>query len=381
MILRTVFLSLVFGGASALASGFSTNGAPPSTDQNNVWFLGKQTVEYCVQSGSSLGSAEASALVRESIDDWIRFFRKHQLDQMEFSDLSGGRNLGLALDFREIPKCDKPGEQIRFLFGLETKEIQEALKLQHLTYGLAYREKYNHQTLRTGGQVWVRGLPFGPKHAKHILLHELGHVFGMDHNSVYVMHEKAADAVRGMARSPQEFGQIEATTWPYRLLDRQTVEFSAHGRKNGRYEPNFVIVFLRDLFGFARDGFHSATLSLSLARGPGTFWDASFSFQDFSTGDTKQLTGRLRLKENRSSFKGLRGPSLYTNWGTTLMHHKYLDNNPSGMEAEGSMQFGGKSFPAIMERKNGLGVRLYLPHVDQWWSTEYYFNSAYGRDP
>lgn len=313
-----IFLFLFLAAGPAFSSGFSTNGGTPSADQGNVWFLGEEPVEYCVESLRSENRSAAAAMVREAIDDWIAFFHKYELDQFSFGALAGKPGLKLALNFREVEKCTRPEHQIRFLFGVKTPEVERALETEVNAFGLALRRPYDHQTYRTGGQVYLRELHFTGSRLKHLILHELGHVFGMEHDSVFVMDERVVDLVRGLTNSYTELGKIESTTWPYRLQEKQRIDFSANGRKEGRYEPNFVIVFLRDLFGFPKDGFHSAGLDLSFEGGPAPSWLASFRFE-----------------------------------GTT--------------------------YPAVLEQRKGLILRIYVPQVDMWWSTENYVSSYYSR--
>src|SRR5207245_511209 len=74
------------------------------------------------------------------------------------------------------------------------------------------------------------------------LLHQLGHVFGMPHNSVFVMDEHVAGTFfETESQVPFErdwyadpilpflFGHIESPSWPYRWREGESLELTFNG--------------------------------------------------------------------------------------------------------------------------------------------------------
>jgi hypothetical protein len=154
-------------------------------------------------------------------------------------DLGGGRRAGLALTFRPVALCDAPERQLQFAFGIRPQPIEEYISTVHAApLSLALRGPYDYATFRTGGIVWVERIGAPPPYVKHLLLHELGHVFGMKHNSVFVMDERVADLVKfhGAGQLPDmssHFGHIEDAAWPYTIRPGQVLEpYSGYQREH-----------------------------------------------------------------------------------------------------------------------------------------------------
>ena len=65
---------------------WSGNGGGDQTSEN-IWFLGDEPVEYCLfrANGYPLSDEELSDLVRQSIDQWLKFFKDWRLDRKNFA--------------------------------------------------------------------------------------------------------------------------------------------------------------------------------------------------------------------------------------------------------------------------------------------------------
>ena len=383
------FAVLMFLTAQARA-GISTNGTSFVVDQNNVWNLGAAPVEYCVDThrGFPLSRETTRRIVRESFDDWRKFFVKHGLDRMEFDQLPGGRALGLSLEFREVESCGESSERIRFVFGAITPEISKALEHQEHALGLTIRGDYDHESLRNGGIVWVRSSPISESAYKHLILHEVGHVFGMEHDSVYVMDSKTAENVSLRQRNQILLGQIESPTWPYRLRDGDTIDFTFIGRKSGNYEPNFLLPFLRETIEFAREGFHGVTLSVKARQGMAAAWDLKLAFKELDSGREAAFEGAFGIRPMvQNLVRGTRGPVLYTKWSCSacspsgLSYARYLDPRPSGLAADGYFKRNGRVYPASLTptggQHGGLSLKMFVPEKSGWWTVDGYWGTSY----
>ena len=210
-------LSLIIVSPIAFA-GISTNGSVLTLEENNVWFLGSKPIEYCIENNNRVPTTKIREIVRTSIRQWQQFFKKYELDKKEFQNLAGFRNLKVALQMHEVATCTKPSEQLRFLFGVETNEVFQALAKDEGALALATRGDYDHVTYRNGGQIYVGSFENDAVKIHQMVLHELGHIFGMAHDSVSVMDSRLAYQILERRSPPPSFGVIETPRWPYRAL-------------------------------------------------------------------------------------------------------------------------------------------------------------------
>lgn len=367
-------------------AGISTNGGNITTDQDNVWYLGDKTINYCVERNPtfSINLSEGRQLIRESINDWVLFFRKYELDQMMFNNLKNGMNLKLSLQFNEIDKCNDDPELLRFELGADDADVKRALALdnQANALALAIRQDYNHETYRNGGRIWIRSANLNKHQVKHLLLHELGHIFGMAHDSVFVMDTQIADMVRTKSQD-QFFGQIESAGWIYDLNSGDTVNITAGGRIGKNAEPNFILLGFTEIFGFNRNNGHEAKMHVERGSSPFPMWDAKLTFREVETDRLVEMKGKLLFSEAyQDNIKGNKGPVLYTDWhcskcGKWGSHYRrQLDPRPIGLESAGRFIYNGVAYPAILENRKGLLLRVFITSTTLWWTTQKYFSSA-----
>ena len=375
---------IAFSIATESVAGISTNGSTVIKDQHNVWFLGDAPVEYCVEVADDFSADREAAklIVREALDDWRRFFAKYQLDQMLFPMLRDGRSLGLSLVFIEIEKCQKPAEQVRFIFGSIDEDVKAALVLEEGAVALAARHEYDHRSYRNGGLIFLRDKGLAREEIKHLVLHELGHVFGMAHDSVHVMHERTAEMILQLKMPKSLLGQIESPTWPYRLEHGSVIDFTAAGMRVNGFEANTLLVYLGELFGFARAGTHSAQLVAKESRGARTIWEMSLVFAERETGKQVRMDGFFGIRPMVSDkVRGIQGPSLYTQWpcdfcgsSGVLSQRRYLDTRPSRLEADGYFKLDGLVLPASLEHRAGTLLKIFVPNRG-WWRSDGYATS------
>lgn len=182
-----------------------TNGAWISSggelfkDSNNPWFIrNTPEVRYCVQfdhAGISTSEETATRILRMAIDYWKAELGKFQKDQ------TGSANFPwLGIGIQDFVRTDCDGkQQLAFKFGFGTLDENEILYLKNpLQYAsLAVRTEYDRENLRGRGFIFVAS-DRGPNRYEgdtelieepwqhdgllyRILIHELGHVFGIPH--------------------------------------------------------------------------------------------------------------------------------------------------------------------------------------------------------
>ena len=373
----------------AAYAGISTNGGAFTEDQNNVWNLGDRPVPYCVEVHPDfpLSNQEVESVIRESIDNWRAFFVKYGLDKLKFSSLTGNDARGLSLNFQRTDECST-NETIQFKIGVMGKLVDRALDSGgHAGLGLAIRQTFDHATYRNGGIVWIRNWPFDRASFKHMVLHELGHIFGMEHDSVHVMDAKVADRILDCVATPELLGRIETPTWPYKFINNETIDFTFIGRKAEKSEPNYLLTALTNEFGFNTDHSHKLSLLPRRLSPPFYGWKLTLEIQELQTLRTIRLQGLFRASLPRyNSWDGMRGPVLYTTYycphcgpnGARKLRH--LDPESGDMEAPGVFireDQPSNVYPAVIDIKKGLSLQVFIPSESDWWSTIHYLGTYY----
>jgi len=186
---------------SALRGGWVSSGGELFKDANNPWFVANtKKVTYCIaidQESISASPAKIQTLIRKAIGYWKAEFGR-------FDSYGNTVNPGIAIQDFELVDC-RTDPDLRFLFGYKTLATNEAeyLARGNEAIGVAVRTEYDEVNLKGRGFIYVasdRG-PFQydrddeliPQAWKYsgllyrVLVHELGHVFGVPHLSRGVM--------------------------------------------------------------------------------------------------------------------------------------------------------------------------------------------------
>ncbi|MCX6116434.1 MAG: hypothetical protein NT027_02745, partial [Proteobacteria bacterium] len=207
-------------------SGSANHGGGTSVDQNNPWFLGSDPIQYCIESPSSdypVSLSQLKLLIKSSIEDWQRFIAKYDFSNQHWSN-APFKLPPPSSSFAEVSNCNPETEQLTFLFGKENKTtLQYGSKSEHLL-GEATRGIYNYSTYRTGGTIKIKNFTSDQKKLKHLILHEIGHVLGFAHDSVFVMDERIGDRL-ALNEFDTYYGNIESPFWTYRISKSQDIRF------------------------------------------------------------------------------------------------------------------------------------------------------------
>lgn len=175
------------------------NGGEYITTERNPWFLGGP-VKYCIKQDPatfSLSSDQARTAIAKVFQTWNSILKPmYRWNQMEAPLLLAAKGvLWLAIDFNEVD-CSQAHE-LEFQLGTFDKSIETALSYRAKDIlALSLRDQYSDQTGRSKGRIWIApdkgdraykgpnpGAGFwGMKQNFHnVLMHELGHVFGIPH--------------------------------------------------------------------------------------------------------------------------------------------------------------------------------------------------------
>ena len=215
--------------------GWSGSGGDTNLFKDNAWFLGpSEPVPYCIWKESSYNFSYNSLfnIVEESFRNWKSFFNKYGITNQNLTFQKVGRphnpfdfEKKLNLNFRNEGICSSDKNLptgLMFIFGkTENPHIKMFNKYgTENALGFAIRNKiYNHKSYKNPGYIWFSDSFQNKEKLKHMVLHELGHVLGMDHDSVFVMDSEVAAYLNKEQTSSNRFiGKIESPSWPYDFL-------------------------------------------------------------------------------------------------------------------------------------------------------------------
>ena len=187
------------GAASRQADGgvWTGGGGEVVSYQFNPWFVGAHsTVTFCISTDPQSFSLATSDTLKRSVNNalmfWTNEFRAHP---------SGSVDFGFdKINFLNIHDCEQA--DLSFMFGSLTSEQEDVLKTAKVDsgsyVGLAFQTTYDETHLRGRGFIYLapddgslpaipRGAWSVPNTVYDVLLHELGHVFGIQHQTAGFM--------------------------------------------------------------------------------------------------------------------------------------------------------------------------------------------------
>lgn len=207
MKISLLLISFVLLATQALAVSSVGNGAGVTLTEKNPWFVGEKAVSYCIEmtpTPVTISVEEARREVRNAIDDWVatlKFLKPQHIgsEPLSFSLLREN----MSLNFVES-ECSNDTD-LRFLLAKDNAPVREALKhTEGPLNGFAFREAYDPKTGRAKGFIWISKSKIAPTVMDdgtsttngffNIVLHELGHVFGVQHRRAGFMEGEGKPA-------------------------------------------------------------------------------------------------------------------------------------------------------------------------------------------
>lgn len=357
---------------------------------DSVWFMGDAPVEYCITRNQTypLTQGELSDLVRGVINEWTGFFAKYELNAKQILPFFiAPRERRLAQRFVEKPSCDNPTEQINFLFGVTNTFLDQNILQIENSIGTAFRHTYNLETNRTGGVVWLADFTTNSLYIKHSLLHEFGHVLGMPHDSVHVMHKHFVDLFTHLSAELENqiidpaLGKIESEAWRFGLQKNGeplnlSNGYECHGQigdwASNSTLPSFLGEQLESFGG--PDGCYKALLSFDHYIDLSTVV-LNVTFQALNGAHIK-LAGTYESSSNNVE-NSTYGPNVYAKFGearsepatinsyfTHLGAENWLSLKP---ELEGFIDFNGSRYAATVFNDRGLSLRIFDSQTGRWY--------------
>lgn len=421
-----VFTSLLLLGlpGSALPNilfaddGWSMNGGSDASEADNIWFsdtVGQppEAVNYCVETGAgfTVSAAEGERLVEKALAEWREFFKTYKLDREVFGYdgdrvklvLGDGKMRQLPSVFRKV-SCSNldlkgTGKALMILLGADHPLLEQVKAgTPEQEYAAAMRSGFDQKTFGANGLIWVGREAKTEARVYHLLLHELGHVFGMKHDSVFVMDADIGEDIKNMDLTEDYFGRIESPAWPYAMGVGVPVVISGdegHGRFDGPAREDRVSRLCAD------DETLIASLPVSIRRYfkrvlPGGSAPCVKISIELLESRPAQYSIRLHLKhashevsvdgdfaKDRKNIFNDSGPGLYAKWTNVLADPNGgrwlrvpLSKELQALPARGTFKAPRASiqFPARIQKDRGFSVEMYDEGADKWFVLRNPFN-------
>jgi hypothetical protein len=360
------------------SGGWSGNGGGLYQVNDNVWYLGPDAIRYCVRVGEDfpVPAAGVREMIQRSFQTWQQFFTRYQIG---YPPVLPAQLVAvfphMTLTSREVGCMENP--ELEFYIGLDNEELRLYRSLNESDgYGLALRRAYDHQKHRQRGYVWIPAFTQDPRKIEHMLLHELGHVFGMKHDTVFVMDRFVALAIKGLTASEPAYaflGRVEADFWPYDLTPGSQVALMPEASNQGCSAGSFSI-------GYVPYDFHPRPpirlvpcVHLRLQKNS----DAQANnFQLNMTNEYGQwmqtIYGTFQALDPGEDLPMVPGTlSTWINVPRTPLQWLFVSYARRNMHTQLSGYFivGLTRYPARISWKRGLVLEIFIPAQGRWWVT------------
>ena len=222
--------------------GWASGGGKIHRDSMNPWFLQNvKTVYYCIdidEANFGVTHEVASKAIKWAFEQWEKGFAIAEDDYYSDGEtLEPYGQLRIATQRFFEMSCELHMDfDLRFQLGTLTPQQMAVFDDPHDYVGVAFREKYDLERLRGRGFVYLAPTngPLKPnlenlhpyawsKHdnfaLKHVLLHELGHIFGFAHRKQSVMDEMIPELI--VNKGYLDFLNGENLSWMHHYLSTQ----------------------------------------------------------------------------------------------------------------------------------------------------------------
>lgn len=394
-------LNLFLWAQPGLTSGWSSAGGGGfSHMSDNVWFVGDAQLSYClkVDPAFPLKQNQLGPMVQAAFAEWAQFFKRNQLAGKPFQRQLGNQlwtlpnknKQSINFNFSEKPCTDSTDLQIYFGGTNEAIDLHKNLNDEH-KLGLAIRKDYNHVTLKNPGIVWVSAFTTSEIRIKHLLLHELGHVFGLAHDTLPVMDSEVASQLIEPRVPDAFFGQIEHSSWTYRLKAgapvlltqnfgfafEQLLKSPANAAKIPAcpqdHFPNLLIpVKILRQFQLPLDSCHRVEIVMKNPDFSQRKFTLELKLKDSKTAKSVSVVGLFT--HTKISNVEHPSPHIYTKAVNSQSGKEHwlqlrLDQEADFFPARGSFDFQGRSFAARISYEKGPIFEIFFDNRQEgtWW--------------
>ena len=373
------------------AGGWSGNGGDFGEVSDNIWFLGSKSVSYCIESSENylLAREELKGLVSSSIEKWKNFFQKYNLTGNLGGNIRrmGRRGLNASINFLDGVERganfnlslsnDCNVSDLKFFFGVENKIIKDYKKYatEH-PFGFAIRKSYDHKKYQNSGIVWIKNITESEK-IEHTLLHELGHVFGMKHDSVYIMRASMAIDLETEKKN-NTINEIESKAWPYRFIKNSSLKLKTlKGKKRpGAFcqsKDSFMVGREAKAFSSIIKMNPSDCLNIEV-KSLGDFGAKKVQFELIVNNLTSNKTVTLQgiFQSKRKVLAKKKGPGVFSQYHVSnprrdkVVWRKLSLDKSENYELSGSFRLRNKIIPAKLVQDKGAILDLFFPRNNKW---------------
>lgn len=391
MIKKTnILLGIVFL-SSWVWAGWSSNGGNNSLDKDNIWFFGQEPIPYCIMTSSSAPPKGAvQMMIQQSNQKWKSFFAKYKIADSELPTFANGTKSKPTLELKlesncteievacgsqktDVNKCEQLlADKILFLIGSPNQVVKNYLQINGSAMGAAIRTEFNNKTNRSGGIVWISSANSSSWDVNsHMILHEMGHIYGMKHDSTWVMAENVAKLLNQTFYSFGGLGMIEAPNWPYSYSSGDVLfftdkRFADVGSPKGFYKNKYFLdTIALEFLEFQPESYFQ--IKGEIIYSSYSQAHVKFTFEESPSGKMHSFEVRL---DNVMGAEERNAPQIYSKWlnekNDQYFSTKKLDKGWVSNSLMGVADFKGEKIAIKLERKKGLILSIHFPKSDRW---------------